>query len=149
MTFINKIVKTFLSKEFITFAVIGVVITGIHIFFYAIFNTITHHALSNLLAFIIASFFSYISNTFITYKSRLYYANTLIAVLVYTIKLILNSGLEFVFKDLSMALSIPLQYSNVLIPVMITAVITPLQFLVFNKMFKKTFFLILQSERNI
>ena len=32
-------------------------------------------------------------------------------------------------------------YSNILVPIMITAVITPLQFLVFNKMFKKVFLL--------
>jgi putative flippase GtrA len=141
MTFIKRLIKTFLTKEFITFVIIGACITIVHIIFYAIFNTMMHHSLSNLFAFIIASFFSYLANTFITYKSRIYRSNFIAAIVVYTVKLLLNGVLELGFNEMFLAFSVATAYSNVLIPVMITAVITPLQFLVFNKMYKKVFLL--------
>lgn len=141
MTFIKRLINTFLSKEFITFVIIGACITVVHIIFYGWFNTSMHHSLSNLLAFIIASIFSYLANTFITYKSRIYRSNFIAAVIVYTVKLLLNGVLELGFNELLIALSVATFYSNILIPVMITAVITPLQFLVFNKMYKKVFLL--------
>ncbi len=141
MKLIKRLIQTFLSKEFLIFVIIGVCVTGIHILFYGWFNTMMHHALSNLLAFIIASIFSYLANTFITYKSKVYYSNFIAAVIVYTVKLLLNSILELGFNELFVVLHVGTNYSNILVPIMITAVITPLQFLVFNKMFKKVFLL--------
>lgn len=123
------------------FVIIGISITGVHILFYGWFNGMMHHSLSNLLAFIIASIFSYVANTFITYRSRIQYSNFIAAVIVYTIKLLLNGVLELGFNGLLVSLNVPELYLNIFVPILITAVITPLQFLVFNKMYKKVFLL--------
>ena len=141
MNLIKRLLHTFLSKEFVLFVIIGIAITGVHILFYGWFNSMMHHSLSNLLAFIIASIFSYVANTFITYRSRIQYSNFIAAVIVYAIKLLLNSILEFGFNGLLVFLSVSELFLNILVPILITAVITPLQFLVFNKMYKKVFLL--------
>lgn len=128
-----KLIKKFLTKSFLIFCVIGVFNTLIHLFFYNVLNIVIHPTLSNTFAFIAASVFSYFANSRFTYKEKPTSRTFYLSFITFAVKLGLSDGLEWLFRITLEELHLS-QY-NFLNPIMVTTILLPLQFLVFNKIF--------------
>lgn len=128
-TLINKI----FNRTFITFCIIGGLNTLVHLIIYNALLNIYHIIIVNTVAFIGASFFSYWANATFTYKTKMDNTSFWLSMLTFAIKLILSNVLviifKFIFKEFNLVTLIPL------IPIPVTLVILPLQFLVFNRIF--------------
>lgn len=149
MKFLHKLLLTFFSKTFILFVLFGLANTVIHIFFYSIFNNIVYHVISNAIAFTIASLFSYFVNTYITYKKEYSRKTFILAIITFTVKLLFSSILEWVFFTVLTKYRLDQSIINVITPILITIIITPLQFVVFNKIFSKSFFLNAVKDKGV
>lgn len=131
------IFKRLYQSRFIRFCLIGVVNTIIHLVIYnLLLNEIDKVVLSQIIAFIIASLFSYWANTLFTYREKMRRKTFYLSMLTFIIKLLLNAGLAKAFE----MLFIWLKFISLkkIIPLFITAILLPLQFLVFNKIFEKS-----------
>lgn len=131
---INQIKKLF-TINFIKFCIIGVINTVIHLLVYNTFKTfvIDNGTIANTLAFITASIFSYWANTKFTYKEHINKNTFILSMITFLIKLLMSNGLEWLFRYIFTSSS--LEKLIPLIPIFITAILTPLQFFVFNKIF--------------
>lgn len=129
------IIKYFFSEKFIRFCIIGIINTVIHLIIYNLLRIEYGGTIATTIAFIIASIFSYFANSLYTYKTEIKKKTFFLAMITFTVKLLLNDGLEFAFSHLfnKLNLSTLIKYN----PIFITAIILPLQFLVFNKIFKE------------
>lgn len=132
---LNKLFKIIISEKFIRFCIIGVINTIIHLIVYNSLRGEYGGTIATTMAFIIASLFSYFANSLYTYKTPIKKKTFFLAMLVFVLKLILNDSLEFVFSYMFTKLMHPelIKFN----PIFITAIILPLQFLVFNKIFKE------------
>ena len=68
---INKILKIFLSKEFILFVIIGVINTFNGVIFSMIYSKFLDANLAFVVGYISGLFISYILNSYVTFKERL------------------------------------------------------------------------------
>ena len=68
---INKILKIFLSKEFILFVIIGVINTFNGVVFSMIYSKFLDANLAFVVGYISGLFISYILNSYVTFKERL------------------------------------------------------------------------------
>jgi len=136
---IEKLIKIFFNEKFIKFCIIGVLNTIIHTIIYNLIrNKLGSNDLSgtiaNTIAFISASIFSYFANSIFTYKVEIQRKTFLLSAVVFTVKLFFSDGLEYLFSYIFTKLSLlSLIKFN---PIFITIIILPMQFLVFNKIFK-------------
>lgn len=131
----NKILKVFFSRALIVFCIIGVINTLVHL---AVFNLLlaVNTLLANTAAFIIASVFSYFANASFTYNTKTNHTSFIQAMLTFIAKLFLSNALTIAFEWLLLNyLSKPefIKY----IPIPVTLIILPFQFLVFNRIFIK------------
>lgn len=133
---ILTILKTFFSEKFIKFCIIGILNTIIHLIVYNLLRIEFGGTISNTIAFIIASIFSYFANSLFTYKTEIRKKTFLLAMLIFTIKLLLSDGLEYLFSYLFTKFNVVslIKYN----PIFITAIILPLQFLIFNRIFRES-----------
>jgi len=129
----KKLIRTFCNRSFIIFCIIGIINTLVHL---AIYNLLLNYniVLANTVAFIIASLFSYWANSTFTYKQKMNRISFVAAMVTFFIKLLLSNGLTLAFEFLFTRLSLTELIK--LIPIPITCIILPLQFLVFNRIFK-------------
>ncbi|HHX79639.1 MAG TPA: hypothetical protein GX692_01040 [Acholeplasmataceae bacterium] len=130
----TNIFKTFFSRNFIIFCIIGIINTLVHL---AIFNLLlaVSTLLANTVAFITASVFSYFANATFTYRSKTNHSSFIQAMLTFLAKLFLSNALTLGFEKLILHFNKPelIKY----IPIPVTFIILPFQFLVFNRIFKK------------
>ena len=132
---IRKLYNIVISEKFIRFCIIGVVNTIIHLIIYNLLRVKYGGTIATTIAFIAASLFSYFANSLYTYKTEIKKKTFFLAMIVFSVKLLLNDGLEFWFSYLFTELGL-LELIK-LNPIFITAIILPLQFLVFNRIFKE------------
>lgn len=141
----NFIKKNFLTKKFITFGIIGVINTLIHMltygFFYNQFNAKAF--LSNVAAFIVASVFSYFANAYFTFKPKHKTTKQFSAVLlVFLTRLLISSLLASAF-DFMVIHWLNISYATYpaatyIAPMLASVLLIPLAFLALNVVFKKT-----------
>lgn len=131
------LLKRLVQSRFIKFCVIGVINTIIHLVIYVLLLRQTDQVvISQIVAFIIASLFSYWANTLFTYQEKMQKRTFYLAMLTFILKLLLNALLAKIFEMLLIQLD--LESFKKIIPLFITAILLPLQFLVFNKIFEKS-----------
>lgn len=135
------LIKSVLTISFLKFCIVGVINTVIHIIIY---NLLYQYGgtFANTIAFIFASIFSYFANAMFTYKEKVKTRTFILSILVFIVKLIISDLLEYGFTSLFSNTN--LDYLIPYNPLFITTILLPLQFLVFNKIFKEK-----QSENEI
>lgn len=133
---IKKLYDIVISEKFIRFCLIGVINTIIHLIIYNLLRGKYGGTIATTIAFVVASVFSYFANSLYTYKTEIKKKTFFLAMIVFTAKLLLNDALEFGFSYLFTEIGlIELIKLN---PIFITAIILPLQFLFFNRIFKES-----------
>lgn len=145
--------KYFLTKKFITFGIIGVINTLIHLGVYGIFyNQVSAGAfLSNTGAFVVASVFSYFANAYFTFKPKHKTTSQFsIVVLVFLTRWLISSSLASAF-DYMVINWINIDYNlyplaTYIAPFFASALLIPVAYLALNFVFKKTSDL---KEKNI
>lgn len=121
------------QKYFLKFAIVGGLNTVIHLVIYNIALTVLTIVLSQMIAFILASVFSYFANVKFTYNKKAEVTTFTLAMIIFGFKLGLNALLAFGFQELLIVLL--LTNFNSIIPIFITICLLPLQFLLFNVLF--------------
>jgi putative flippase GtrA len=135
----------FLTRKFITFGVIGIINTLIHLGVYGIFyNQLSAGAfLSNTAAFITASVFSYFANAYFTFKPKHKTTTQFsIVVLVFLTRLFISSLLASAF-DYMVINWFNIDYelyplATYIAPFFASALLIPVAYLALNFVFKKT-----------
>ena len=122
-----------IKKYALKFSIIGVLNTLIHLAIFAVITQFASVVVAQVVAFIIASVFSYFANTRVTYQQEAEVKTFTWVVVVYVVRLGLNALLAYAFEQVLISLS--LSQFELLIPIMITAVLLPLQFIAFNVIF--------------
>lgn len=140
MNFIRKMFKTFFTKAFIIFCIIGVLNTLVHLGVYnAVINIpgFTQEVLvvtGNTLAFIIASIFSYWANATFTYRQKVGKVSFFLSAITFVARLVLSDILIWIFNWIIVKEGWDFMLPWAPIPA--TMILIPLQFLVFNRIFK-------------
>ncbi len=141
----NFIKKHFLTKKFLTFGIIGVANTGIHMLVYYIFyNPLDIGPFwSNTLAFITASVFSYFANAIFTFKPKK--KSTVqfsVVMVVYLTRLLISSSLASLFDSMFINwFKIDYEASSLLsllAPFLASALLIPIAYFALDWVFKKT-----------
>ncbi len=141
--------KNFLTKKFLTFGIIGILNTFIHLLVYTLIydeNTagfIGGAFFSNAIAFIVASIFSYFANAYFTFKPK--NKNTMqfsIVILVFLSRLIVSSLLAELF-DFIVINWIGIDYAvypiaKSIAPFFASALLIPIAYFALDIVFKKT-----------
>ncbi|MDY0010244.1 MAG: GtrA family protein [Candidatus Izemoplasmatales bacterium] len=150
MTKLWQFIKTnFLTKKFLTFGIIGILNTLIHLLVYtAIYNENTSGFIgsaffSNAIAFIVASIFSYFANAYLTFKPK--NKSTMqfsIVILVFLSRLLISSLLAELF-DYIVINWIGLDYAvypiaKSIAPFFASALLIPIAYFALDVVFKKT-----------
>lgn len=147
--FWNFIKNNFLTKKFLTFGIIGVLNTLIHLLVYtSIYNENTDKFISgaffsNAVAFVVASVFSYFANAYFTFKPK--NKSTMqfsIVILVFLSRLLISSSLAELF-DYIVINWIGLDYSvypiaKSIAPFFASALLIPIAYFALDLVFKKT-----------
>ena len=141
----NFIKKHFLTKKFLTFGLIGVANTGIHMLVYYIFyNQLEIGPFwSNTLAFISASIFSYFANAVFTFKpNKRSTVQFSVVMVVYLVRLLISSSLTSLF-DMMFINWLKLNYEAssllpLLAPLLASALLIPIAYFALDWVFKKT-----------
>jgi len=150
---LNKLwifIKTnFLTKKFLTFGIIGVLNTLIHLLVYTVFyndrieSFFTSAFFSNAIAFIVASVFSYFANAYFTFKpknkSSIQFS---IVILVFLIRLVISSLLAELF-DFIVINWFNIDYvvypaAKLIAPFLASALLIPIAYFALDIVFKKT-----------
>lgn len=129
--------KEFNNSRFLKFCLIGVINTAIHMLIYNVFLNISGNVvLSHTIAFVLASLFSYCANAIFTYQEKMEKRTFYLAMLTFVLKLGINALLAMIFEMFFKWLDI--DFLIKIIPLFITAILLPLQYLIFNRIFKKS-----------
>lgn len=137
--------NNFLTKKFLTFGIVGVMNTIIHLTIYQIcYNLIDLGPFwSNTVAFISASTFSYFMNAIFTFKPKNKNAIQFsVIMLVYFIRLMTSNGLTYFF-DYAMLNWLHANYEahsylSAVAPFVASALLIPISFFALDIVFKKT-----------
>jgi len=144
--------KNFLTKKFLIFCLVGVINTAIHMsVYYAFYNKVLIPVLStgwssfisNTIAFVSASIFSYFANAFFTFKPKNKTAMQFTAVMtVFLARLLisdlLTTGFDFIIQDW-----IGLSYDqnslySIIAPFLASALLIPIAYFALDYVFHKT-----------
>lgn len=124
-----------IKRYFLKFSVVGVLNTGIHM---AIYNMVLFVSISvvasQLIAFCVASVFSYFANSKFTYNKSFERITFFLVMVTFAVKLILNGGLAYTFEYIFLYQEV--SFFLPIIPLFITAILLPIQFVIFNMIFK-------------
>lgn len=154
-------VKTkFLTKKFLSFGIIGVINTGIHLAVYWLFynllafkgitldlgllNTNLGSFLSNVVAFIVASVFSYFANVIVTFKPAKKSGKQFSFVMgVFVLRMIASSILTAVFDGIMLKWILQTpdyvhSWMSVIAPFFASALMIPVAYFALEYVFKKT-----------
>lgn len=141
--------KNFLTKKFLTFGIIGILNTFIHLLVYSLIYDETSLAFiggaffSNAIAFVVASIFSYFANAYFTFKPK--NKNTMqfsIVILVFLTRLLISSLLAELFDYIVINL-IGIDYSvypiaKSIAPFLASALLIPIAYFALDMVFKRT-----------
>ncbi len=139
-------IKThFLTKKFLTFGLIGVINTLIHmtVYYFAYSKFIFGPFWSNTLAFITASVFSYFANAILTFKpKRKSTVQFSVVMIVYLTRLLISSSLTTLFDSIFINI-FKLNYEashflELLAPLLASALLIPIAYFALDWVFKKT-----------
>jgi len=149
---VDFVVKNFLTRKFITFGIIGIINTGIHLLVYwlvhnALSGPITSDALlafvANTVAFISASVFSYFANAIFTFKPQ--NRNTLqfvTVILVFLARLFLSNGLtagfDYIIIHWFNADYALYPLTKIIAPFMGSVLLIPIAYFALDYVFRKT-----------
>ncbi len=122
-----------IKKYFLKFVIVGGLNTAIHMIVYNIVLIGFGVVFSNAVAFIIASIFSYYMNVNFTYQQQANSKTFTWAMITFAVKFGLNAILAYVFEQVLITFNF--ESLNPIIPIFITAVLLPIQFIVFNVIF--------------
>lgn len=141
-----QFIKTkFLTKKFLSFGVIGVVNTVIHLVVYAIFYDTLKAGpfLSNTVAFISASTFSYFANAIFTFKPK--NKSTMqfsVVMLVFLIRLLisnlLTTGFDYILQNWIGVDYEIYRWASKVPPFVASVLLIPIAFFALDYVFKKT-----------
>ncbi len=159
MTKIWMFIKThFLTKKFLTFGLIGVANTGIHMLvYYLAYNAILINLFgldinlslelgpfwSNTIAFIIASVFSYFANAIFTFKpKRKSTVQFSVVMMVYALRLLISSSLttlfDMIFINWFMIDYEVYNFFELLAPLLASALLIPIAYFALDWVFRRT-----------
>ncbi len=137
--------NNFLTRKFLTFGLIGVINTAIHMGVYWIaFNPLAMGPFfSNTFAFIIASIFSYFANAFLTFKPKNKTSMQFSAVMIVFLIRLLVSGVMTTGFDYIIQNWIGINYSlhswtTIIAPFFASALLIPIAYFALEYVFKKT-----------
>ena len=129
----KQLFNRFFTKSFMIFFVIGVLTTLIHLFIYNLalepFDVIS----ANTIAFILSSLFSYSMNARFAFKKEVNNTSFWLSMFAFLIKLLASNGLTFLFDKLANYLALPQLIK--LIPIPVTCIIFPIQYIIFHYIF--------------
>ncbi len=135
----KKLIKTFITKSFIIFCIIGLLNTVIDFLIYNGYRLTNffdyNEIIATTLAFIIASLFSYFANAKFTYKQKSNKDTFIKSIIVFILKWLLHLGLTLGFNTLFRAIDV--ESLITFTPIFVTCIVLPLQFIAFNIIFKK------------
>lgn len=129
----KRIFSKFLTKSFLVFFIVGVLTTLIHLAIYNLAYVDMGVVLANTIAFILSSLFSYFTNARFSFGKKMNNTSFWLSMLTFLIKLFASNGLTFLFEKLFIA--IDMENLIKLIPIPVTCILFPVQYLVFNKIF--------------
>ena len=137
--------NNFITKKFLTFGLIGVINTLIHLGVYGlIYNRLTAGAFfSNTGAFIAASIFSYFANAYFTFKPKHKTTSQFsIVIIIFLSRWLISSSLASAF-DYSIIYWIKIDYTiypfaKYIAPFLASAILIPFAYLMLNYVFKIT-----------
>lgn len=137
----KNLFKQFLTKSFIVFFIIGVLTTLIHLFIYNITFEKIGVLTANTIAFIVSSLFSYLTNARFSFGKKTNHTSFWLSMFTFLLKLLASNGLTLMFEKIL----ISLDWSHLikLIPIPVTCILFPIQFIVFHYIFK------ISKNRNI
>jgi putative flippase GtrA len=137
--------KNFLTKKFLTFGIIGVINTLIHMLVYGVFyNSLAMIAfVSNAIAFVTASTFSYFANAYLTFKPK--NKSTMqfsVVFIVFLVRLIISSISAQLF-DYMVINWFSIDYeiyplATYIAPFFASALLIPIAYFALDIVFKKT-----------
>ncbi len=141
--------RNFLTKKFLTFGIIGVLNTLIHLLIYNLVYVVESDSFfagaffSNTIAFIVASVFSYFANAYFTFKPK--NKSTMqfsIVLLVFLTRLLISSSLAALF-DFIVVKWIGIDYlvypiAESIAPFLASALLIPIAYFALDLVFKKT-----------
>lgn len=147
----NFIKQHFLTKKFITFCIIGIMNTGIHMLVYYLFYNLILPIegeaflafISNAIAFIAASVFSYFANAIFTFKPKQRNSTQFsIVMLVYLSRLfissLITSGFNYAFIYWFNIDYEVYNYLELVPPFIGSALLIPIAYFALDWVFKKT-----------
>lgn len=152
MTKIWDFIKThFLTKKFLTFCIIGFMNTGIHMLVYYVFYNLvlpiqgegTLAFISNAIAFISASVFSYFANAIFTFKPKQRTGTQFsIVMLIYLSRLLISSlitsGFNYAFINWFNIDYEVYEFIELIPPLIGSALLIPIAYFALDWVFKKT-----------
>lgn len=152
MTRIWDFVKThFLTKKFLTFGIIGVANTGIHLLVYYLAynnliltaNLVVKAFWSNTIAFVAASIFSYFANAIFTFKpKRKSTTQFSVVMIVYLVRWFISSSLTSLFDSIFVNVFnfdySSFKYLELLAPLLASALLIPIAYFALDWVFRKT-----------
>jgi putative flippase GtrA len=142
----------FLTKKFLSFGIIGIVNTGMHMLAYWICYDLVNLGtlalgwgafVSNTVAFLVASIFSYFANVIFTFKPTATSTKQFsVVMLIFLIRLLLSNLLTSVF-DIIVIDWFHADYSvnpwmTIIAPFFASALLFPIAYLILEYVFKKT-----------
>ncbi|MDY0138886.1 MAG: GtrA family protein [Candidatus Izemoplasmatales bacterium] len=145
----NFVKRNFLTKKFLTFGIIGVLNTLLHLLVYNLVykdssvSFFTGAFFANAIAFIVASIFSYFANAYYTFKPKNKNARQFyIVILVFLVRLIISSSLAELFDYIVINI-IGVDYSvypiaKSIAPFFASALLIPIAYFALDVVFKKT-----------
>lgn len=142
----------FLTKKFLTFGIIGVANTGIHMLVYFLtynafeqagVDKLANAALSNTIAFVSASIFSYFANAVFTFKPAQKSGIQFLAVMAVFLarwgtSTLLTMGFDWVIRDLIGLDYATLSWVKLIAPFMASALLIPIAYFALGWVFQKT-----------
>jgi len=141
----------FLTRKFLTFGIIGVANTGIHMLMYFISynnivlmtNLVMKAFWSNTIAFVAASIFSYFANAIFTFKPNKKSTRQFSIVMgVYLLRWFISSSLTSLFDSIFVNVFnfdySSFKYLELLAPLLASALLIPIAYFALDWVFRKT-----------
>lgn len=124
-SFVSKIKKLFLSKEFIAFLIIGFVNAFNGVLFASIISFLTDPNLAFALGYVLSLTISYFLNTFLAFKERLGFGKYLKFCVSYIPNFLLQNGIVFLFYNL-------LGWNRFIVYIAAVTIAIPITFIMIN-----------------
>lgn len=136
-------VNKFLNKQFLTFGIIGVINTLVHVGTLALVylflreNNSFHVMVANSIAFCVASIFSYFANNKFTFKNDNVSVSKMIqTILVFLGRLIMTNLITLAFVELFKYMKLGSIWTGYVGPIIAMIIMIPLCYLVLEKILK-------------